>query len=90
MINKASLIREIKKTTGIPLRDASMCIDVIFDVIAEAVSRGERIELRGFGSFLVREIKSKKTGVAFIPTHGRIYFRPCQKLRMSAWNRVKN
>jgi len=89
MINKASLIREIKKTTGIPLRNASSCVDVIFEAISEAVSRGERIELRGFGSFFVKEVAAKKTGVAFSPPHSRVIFRPCQKLRMSAWNRVK-
>jgi len=89
MINKNALIREIKKTTGIPLRDASMCIDVIFDVIAEAVSRGERIELRGFGSFLVREVASRKAVFADVPPHSRVIFRPCQKLRLSVWNRVK-
>jgi len=94
MINKAALIRDIKKTTGITLRDASFCIDVIFDAITNAISRGERIELRGFGSFFIRDVSQKKYPSSFssqtvVPSHGRIVFRPCQKLRLSVWNRVE-
>ena len=89
MMNKAALIREIKKTTGIPLREAAVCIDTIFEAISEAVARGERIELRGFGSFYAKEVVRKKAVFADIPAHSRITFRPCQKLRQSVWNRVK-
>jgi len=94
MINKSSLIRETNKTVGIPLREASVCIDVIFDSIAKAISRGEKIELRGFGSFFVKDVSQKKypssfSGERVIPAHGRVVFRPCQKLRLSVWNKIK-
>jgi len=89
MINKLSLIREINKTAGISLREASICIDVIFDTITDALSRGERVELRGFGSFFVKETAARKAAFADVPAHGRIVFRPCQKLRLSVWNKVK-
>jgi len=88
MINKASLMRKINKSTYIPLRDASLCIDVIIEEITEAIARGERVELRNLGSFFVREVATKKAVFANIPAHGRIAFRPCQKLRQSVWNRV--
>jgi len=91
MLNKASLMQKISKTTKRPLREVSMCIDVIFDAMADAISRGERIELRGFGSFDVREVASRKTALAngaVVPAHGKIFFRPCQKLRQSVWNKV--
>ncbi|GBU28282.1 hypothetical protein R84B8_01840 [Treponema sp. R8-4-B8] len=87
-MNKAALLREIKKTTGVPLREASVCIDTIFEAISAAVARGERIELRGFGSFFIREVAKRKAAFANIPAHGRIIFRPCQKLRLSVWNKV--
>jgi len=90
MINKASLIRDIKKTTDITNQEASVCINTIFEAISSAVARGERIELRGFGSFFVREVANRKAVFANVPAHGRISFRPCQKLRQSVWNRVKN
>jgi len=90
MIKKALLMQEIAKTTKLPLREASACIDVIFDAMADAISRGERIELRGFGSFVVRQVAARKTALAngsVVPAHGRIVFRPCQKLRESVWNK---
>jgi len=88
-----SLAQKINKTAGVSLRDASLCIDVIFDAITDAISRGERVELRGFGSFFVKDVSTKKypstfSGEKIIPAHGRVVFRPCQKLRMSVWNRV--
>jgi DNA-binding protein HU-beta len=87
-----SLTQKINKTAGLSLLDASLCIDVIFDAITEAIKRGERVELRGFGSFFVKETKARKTDgnvFADVPAHSKIVFRPCQKLRLSVWNRVK-
>jgi len=93
MLNKAILMHKIAKTTKLPLREASLYIDEIFYVIAEAISRGESIELRGFGSFDVRQVAVKKNPCSLssqkiVPAHGRIVFRPCQKLRESVWNKV--
>jgi len=90
MVKKASLVKLLNKTNSLPFRDASACIDVIFDSLAEAISKGERVELRGFGSFIVRDVKSRKStiGSTVIPAHSRIFFRPCQKLRSSVWNKV--
>ena len=88
MINKASLMRKLKKTTDIPLRDASLCIDVIIESITDAIAKGERIELRGLGSFFVSQVATRKAVFADIPAHRRVIFRPCQKLRLSVWNKV--
>ena len=92
MLNKASLMRSASKSTGLSLRDASACIDSVIEAMSEAISRGERIELRGFGTFEVKEIASKKYPSAFaaekvVPAHSRVVFRPCQKLRESVWNK---
>ena len=88
MINKASLMRSISKTTGLSLREASACIDSVIDDIGNAIARGERIELRGLGSFFVRQTAARKAAFANVPAHGRIVFRPSQKLRLSVWNKV--
>jgi len=94
MLNKAMLMQKTAKTTKLPLREVSMFIDEIFDAMTDVISRGERIELRGFGSFDVRQVAAKKSGVvkgSVVPAHGRIVFRPCQKLRESVWNKaIKN
>jgi DNA-binding protein HU-beta len=91
MVNKASLMRSASKTTGLSLRDTAACIDSVIKAVNEALSRGERIELRGFGTFDVRKIAARKTDETFfddVPAHGRIVFRPCQKLRESVWNKA--
>jgi nucleoid DNA-binding protein len=87
-------MRAVSKSTGLSLRNTSACIDSIINTLNEAVSRGEKVELRGFGSFSIRITAAKKiafsNAAAVIPSHGRIVFRPCQKLRLSVWNRVKD
>jgi nucleoid DNA-binding protein len=92
MVNKASLMRSVSKTTGLSLRDTAACIDNIIEAINGAISRGERIELRGFGTFTVKHVSIKKYPTSFtqtvVPAHGRIVFKPCQKLRESVWNKA--
>jgi nucleoid DNA-binding protein len=71
------------------LRNTAACIDSIIEAVNGAISRGERIELRGFGTFDVRKIAARKAAFADVPAHGRIVFRPCQKLRESVWNKTE-
>jgi integration host factor subunit beta len=94
MINKSSLIRAVNKSTGFSLRDASACIDSVVDTLSGALSRGEKVELRGLGSFFTKTVSQKKYPSSFsdqnvVPPHSRIIFRPCQKLREAVWN-IKN
>ena len=98
MIKKAALTHIINKSItlscgrGIPLRDASACVDAVFDTLAESLSRGERVELRGFGSFFVKDVKARKSTLAAngnVPAHRKIVFRPAQKLKLAVWNKVK-
>jgi nucleoid DNA-binding protein len=86
MVNKSTLIRVASKSTGLSMRNASACIDSIIDTLNEALSRGERVELRGFGSFSIKGTAARKTVFANVPAHSRIFFRPCQKLRETVWN----
>ena len=41
------------------LRDVTYAVNIIFDSMISAIKHGERIELRGFGSFVVRERKPR-------------------------------
>jgi integration host factor subunit beta len=86
MLNKAILLHKLKKQTDLSLRELSVCVNILLDTMAESISHGERIELRGFGAFEVKTVSSRITFFANVPSHGRIVFRPCQKLRDSAWN----
>ena len=96
MVKKALLVQRIAKSTDLSLREASVCFDVIFDTLADAIINGERVELRSFGTFSTRQVPQKKYPSSFsaqptiIPSHSRIVFRPSQKLRQSVWNKVNN
>jgi integration host factor subunit beta len=54
-MTKRELIDEIAATRGAPLRhESEALVEAVFDSLAEALAHGERIEIRGFGIFIVR------------------------------------
>src|SRR5213593_2019270 len=56
-IAKSALIEEVAKRTNLPFGRAELLVNCIFDSMVAAMKRGEGVELRGFGSFTVREYK---------------------------------
>jgi DNA-binding protein HU-beta len=50
-MNKSGLIAEVAKRTGSSKADVGRAIDSAMDVIREAVARGDRVSLVGFGTF---------------------------------------
>ncbi len=59
---KSELIEKISETNPHLLqRDIEKIVNVIFDEITEALARGERVELRGFGAFSVKH-RPARTG----------------------------
>ena len=90
MINKAVLAKEITKSDfSHNQRTAELCIDIVLNSIAKALSKGERIELRGFGTFSVKRRAARKTSIngnITVPEHGKVFFLPCESLRKAAWN----
>lgn len=67
---KSELIAELaKKNPHLYQRDIELIVNTFFETISEAMSRGERIELRGFGAFAVKKRgarlgRNPKTGEA--------------------------
>lgn len=67
-MTKSGLIEEVaKRTPHISKKDTEVVVNTIFDAMIEALRLGERIEIRGFGSFQVkireaREGRNPKTG----------------------------
>lgn len=54
-MNKADLIDELSKNAGLKGTEAYAIVNMIFDGFTAALKKGGRIELRGCGSFTVRE-----------------------------------
>ena len=59
-MNKANLIKKVSKRMNIELKAAKVIVDTIFDEMRESLKKGERIEIRGFGSFALRQYGAYK------------------------------
>lgn len=57
-MNKSELIEALAEEMNIPLREASSATNTILDAMADALAGGNNIEIRGFGSFVVKQYGS--------------------------------
>lgn len=57
-MTKSELIETVVAQGGYPRRQVEVAVNAIFDAMVECLVDGDRIELRGFGNFTVREYKS--------------------------------
>jgi len=87
-LNKSDLIDAVaKKLPNLATRDVEVIVNTIFDSMTESLSRGDRIEIRGFGSFEVRVRKSRigrnpKTGAPVnVKEHKVPFFKTGRELR---------
>jgi integration host factor subunit beta len=56
-MNKSDLVKSLAKETNLPMRKAEEIVDMVFNTMGTALVDGDRIEVRGFGSFVVKEYK---------------------------------
>ncbi len=56
-MTKSSLIELLAEKTKLPKKQAETVVDCIFNSMIEAMRNGDRIEIRGFGSFKVKTYK---------------------------------
>jgi integration host factor subunit beta len=57
VMNKSELIQALAKESDLPLRKSEEIVNMVFDTMSVALVDGDRIEIRGFGSFTVKEYK---------------------------------
>src|SRR5512139_86322 len=57
-MNKSELVEALANENGLTYKRAEEIVNLIFDSMAETLSSGGRIEIRGFGSFVVKDYKS--------------------------------
>jgi DNA-binding protein HU-beta len=85
---KNDIINVVADASGVGRQKAKQAVEAIIDVLRQALTRGERIELRGFGVLLVRPRKSgfgrnpkRPTEKVQIPPGFTIRFKPGKELR---------
>jgi integration host factor subunit beta len=87
VMTKAELVDEVARTIQVTKKQAETIVNVVFDSIVESLRNGEKIELRGFGSFRLRSRKSRtgrnpKTGEKVeVPSKKIPYFKPGKELK---------
>jgi integration host factor subunit beta len=69
VMNKSELIEALAERKNLSFKKSEEIINTIFDSMADALRGGERIEIRGFGSFVIKDYKpyvgrNPKTGEA--------------------------
>lgn len=59
-MNKTELTNAVAETAGLSKKDATKAVDAVFDSITDALSKGDKVSLIGFGNFDVRERAARK------------------------------
>jgi integration host factor subunit beta len=59
-MTKADLVEEISVSTGVSKNHTSIIVDHLLDAVCRALSEGKHIEIRGFGTFKVRERRARR------------------------------
>ena len=86
-MTKAELVEEVTQLGDLTRRDGEVIVDTIFDAVIGALKAGDKIEIRGFGSFRIRQRKPRigrnpKTGAKVeVPAKRVPYFKPSKELR---------
>ena len=86
-MTKADLVEEVTKIGDLTRRDAEIIVETIFDAVVGALREGDKIEIRGFGSFRIRQRNARtgrnpKTGTKVdVPAKKVPFFKPSKELR---------
>ena len=59
-MTRKDLIDRVAEEFGLKKKDAEAIVKFVFQEIAEAVKKGERVSIQGFGAFELRELKERK------------------------------
>jgi len=86
-MTKAELVEEVARTTQLTKKHAELIVNTVFESIVSSLKDGEKIELRGFGSFRIRDRgprigRNPKTGdKVHVPPKRIPYFKPGKDLK---------
>ncbi len=86
-MNKSELIHALAEQKNLKIDEASQVIEALFGTIREALAQGNRIEIRGFGSFKVKSYggytgRNPKNGaIAIVKPKKLPFFRTGKELK---------
>ncbi len=86
-MTKADLIEEVSRVVEMTRKDSEVIVEAIFDSVVRSLRGGDKIEIRGFGSFRTRQRQPRvgrnpKTGTRVeVPAKRIPYFKPSKELK---------
>ena len=86
-VTKADLIEKVSQEIEMTRKDSEVIVEAIFDSVVRALRTGDKIEIRGFGSFRTRQRQPRvgrnpKTGTRVeVPSKRIPYFKPSKELK---------
>src|SRR3984893_12334111 len=86
-MTKAELIEDVSQVVEMSRKDSEVIVETIFESIVKSLRGGDKIEIRGFGSFRTRQRRSRigrnpKTGARVeVPAKQIPYFKPSKELK---------
>jgi integration host factor subunit beta len=86
-MTKADLIEDISRAVEMSRKDSEIIVETIFESIVKSLRAGDKIEIRGFGSFRTRQRnprvgRNPKTGARVdVPAKRIPYFKPSKELK---------
>ena len=86
-MTKADLIEEVSRVVELTRKESEVIVEAIFDSVVRSLRTGDKIEIRGFGSFRTRERQARvgrnpKTGARVeVPAKRIPYFKPSKELK---------
>ena len=82
-VTRKKLAEMISEATGHGPYHVTQVVEVVFKEMRKALVEGNRIEIRGFGAFTVKDVKpnpsarNPMTGeTIFVPAHRKVHFKP--------------
>ncbi|MDK2908751.1 MAG: DNA-binding protein HU-beta [Bacteroidales bacterium] len=94
-MTKAEIVAEIANKTNVEKVAVQQIVEAFMDTIKNAMTNGENVYLRGFGSFIIKR-RAEKTGrniskntTIIIPAHNIPAFKPAKSFVNEVKNKVK-
>lgn len=87
IMNKSELIKLLSESKELPIEDSTKIVNAFIDAIKDSLRSGERVEIRGFGSFKIKEYegytgRNPKTGdLVDVKSKKLPFFRPGKELK---------
>ncbi len=90
-MNKIDIVNHLSEQINLNQKLAKIVVDTIIDSIKKAIIEGERVEIRGFGSFSLRSYKPykgrnpKNGDIVDVPGKKLPYFKVGKELKETIW-----